>query len=295
MSELLLQATPEVFDERICGLGESPLWHPTRRALFWVDLPGNRVLCRGEGVYRSWDFDEMVSALGWIDGQHLLLASETGLYKFNLDGGSKSQICVIEEDRPQNRSNDGRADPWGGFWVGTMNKEAEAEQGAIYRWYRGELRQLVPGLTIPNGICFDQCRQRAYYADSARHLVFILTLAPETGWPVGDPEIFLDLTDEKLVPDGAVIDAEGCMWSAQWDASRVVRYAPDGRVLSMLDAGTPRPTCPAFGGVDFEELYLTTAAYGLEDAVSDGICHGSTLVYSGACKGISEPPVKIDS
>ncbi|NHN39784.1 SMP-30/gluconolactonase/LRE family protein [Pseudomaricurvus alcaniphilus] len=282
-----------VFDGRICGLGESPLWHPARQELFWVDLPNNGMLSASGVATNAWDMGEMVSALGWIDEQRLILASETGLYQFDINTGAKTRMCELEADRPNNRSNDGRADPWGGFWVGTMSKEAEPGRGAIYRWYRGELRQLVDGLTISNGICFDRSRNRGYYADSARHLIFSVELSPDSGWPSAEPQIFLDLSAEKLVPDGAVVDAEGCMWSAQWDSSCVVRYAPDGTVLAKLDAGTPRPTCPAFGGSNNRDLYLTTAAYGLDNVASTGISHGTTLVYKGVVNGVAEPRVQV--
>lgn len=285
---------PEVFDDRVCGLGESPLWHPLRNELFWVDLPNNSLLSKGEHGSNAWVFDEMASAVAWIDRDTLLLAMESGLFAFDLRTEEKTLLCTIEENRPGNRSNDGRADPWGGFWVGTMGKSAETGQGAVYRWYRGELRMIASELSIPNGICFDRQRNLAYYADSPRHLVFSQSVDADTGWPVGDPGVFLDLSDSAPEPDGAVIDTSGCMWSAQWSASRIVCYSPEGRVLKALDATTPRPACPGFGGKDSADLYVTTAAIGLDGTEAYGVDHGTTVVFSDVAEGVSEPPVVID-
>jgi len=134
-----------VFDDRRCELGEGPLWHPGRKQLFWFDILGKRLLTRTDDGARDWQFSELVSAAGWVDDENLLIASETALFRFDLDSGARSEVCALEADQPNTRSNDGRADPQGGFWIGTMGKTAEPGAGAIYRWFRGELRRLFPG------------------------------------------------------------------------------------------------------------------------------------------------------
>ena len=94
------------------------------------------------GEQKSWDFSEHVSAAGWVDHDTLLIASETGLWRFSLTTGRKDLVVALEADNPITRSNDGRADPWGGFWIGTMGKRAEPGAGAIYRFWQGALRRL---------------------------------------------------------------------------------------------------------------------------------------------------------
>jgi sugar lactone lactonase YvrE len=293
MKDIKVDYTSEVFDGRACGLGECPVWHPERQELFWVDLPNNKLLSRGENGLSVWDFDELVSALAWIDQDRLLLANEsTGLMEFEIATGDTKVLCPIEVDVPENRCNDGRADPWGGFWVGTMNKENKPKQGSIYRWYNGELRKLVPGLTIPNGICFDRSRNRAYYADTLLDTIYVLTLDPETGWPVGLPEVFLDLTESEARPDGAVTDAEGNIWYVLWGTNRLMCFSPEGEILHELDPGVPQPTCPGFGGEHYEDLFLTTAAIWL-DTEGSNKPFGATLVFKGIVKGMPEPQVKV--
>lgn len=283
--------SPEVFDDRICALGEGPLWHPLRKTLYWVDLLNRRVLARGESGINAWDLGEMPSALAWVDRERLLVACESGLNILSVETGEKTLVCALEPDLPGNRSNDGRADPWGGFWIGTMGNSGEPGQGNLYRWYRGELRKLDSGLTVPNGLCFDRERRLAYYADSAANTIYKVMLEAQTGWPVSPREVHLDLTADKLIPDGAVADAEGNMWTSLWDGARTQCYSPEGEVRNALLAPVIRTTCPAFGGDDFTDMYVTTAAVGLEDAPDAAVRNGVTLVYRNAVKGVPEPAV----
>ena len=114
----------EVFDPRICELGEGAFWHPERAQPFWFDILGRRLMSQRDGDPLEWQFDEMVSACGWIDRDHLLIASETALLRFDLRTGAHQKLVALEPDRAGNRANDGRADPQGGFWIGTMSRSA---------------------------------------------------------------------------------------------------------------------------------------------------------------------------
>lgn len=287
---------PEIFDNRSCLLGEGVLWHPLREELFWVDIKNNKLLSRKGDIAKSWTFDQMPSALAWIDAATLLIANETGLVAFDLERETTRQVCAIEADNPDTRSNDGRADPWGGFWISTMNNdETLPPAGTIYRWYKGELRTIVTGLSVPNGICFDQERNLAYYTDSPSSKMWHLKLDPATGWP-GDvpPAVFMDHSNEGLIMDGAVIDADGCLWTALWDSAAVVCYSPEGDLLRKLSTQTLRPTCPCFGGGTSQDLYVTTAAIGLENSTKDPIPAGTTLLFRDVAKGVPQPRVQVE-
>lgn len=262
----------EVYSQAQCTLGEGPMWHPQRGQLFWFDIIGRRLLTHADGQERSWQFDRHVSAAGWIDHDHLLIASETDLFQFDLNTGQQDRIVALEADNPVTRSNDGRADPWGGFWIGTMGKAAQPGVGAIYRYWKGEMRKLVPGFTISNAICFSPDRAYAYYTDTPTRQILRQALDPETGWPQGATEPFIDLCKEKLNPDGAVVDAEGCLWNAQWGASRVARYDPQGRFLSAITFPASQISCPAFGGADGQSLFATSASEGLDSATEADGC-----------------------
>lgn len=277
-----------VADETQCALGEGPLWHPTRGQLFWFDIVRFRLHTAG----RHWQFDEHVSAAGWVDSERVLVASETKLFLFDLSTASSEPVAPLEAGNPATRSNDGRADPWGGFWIGTMGKAAEERAGSIYRYHGGELRELHPGITIPNAICFSPDRRHAYFADTTRRMVWRQPLAEADGWPAGDAEVFLDLAGDGLNPDGAVTDALGNFWNAQWGASRVACYAPDGRFLRAVPFGAAHTSCPAFGGEGLTTLYCTTARQGLSaETLADNPRNGMTFSAEGLGPGAPEPGV----
>lgn len=249
----------KVYDDTVCSLGEGPLWHPTRGQLYWFDIHGSALHTSENGAHRSWAFDENVSAAGWSDDTHLLVASETRLFRFDVETGASEDVCGLEADNPETRSNDGRADPWGGFWIGTMAKHEGTPDGTFYRYYKGELRPLYDGITIPNACCFSPDRAFAYFCDTIDNKVKRVALDPADGWPAAEPEVWLDLSGQPWGVDGAVIDADGNFWNAQWNGWRVACYGPDGTFLREVKVGGAHSSCPAFGGADLTTLFVTTA------------------------------------
>ncbi|WP_417686760.1 SMP-30/gluconolactonase/LRE family protein [Roseibium sp.] len=277
----------EIYDNRRCQLGEGPLWHPLRKQLFWFDIIGMKLLSRVGDQELEWQFEEHVSAAGWIDTDRLLIASESRLFEFDVTTGAQRKICDLEADNPATRSNDGRADPRGGFWIGTMGKEAEQGAGSIYRYYKGELRQLFPDITISNAICFAPDGKTAYFADTDVQTIWSVELDGD-GWPAGERKIFLDLSAEGINPDGAVVDRDGNFWNAQWGSHRIARYAPDGRFLDEIRFDAEQVSCPAFGGDDFATLFATTAAVNLT-----GNAQGLTYTAQTTAHGQAEHQVLV--
>ncbi|MCF1709302.1 SMP-30/gluconolactonase/LRE family protein [Tabrizicola sp. J26] len=277
-----------IFDDRRCELGEGPLWHPLREQLFWFDILGRSLLSRDETGPRQWQFPQMVSAAGWISRDVLLIAGETGLFRFDLTSGTSEPLAALEADNPQTRSNDGRADPQGGFWIGTMGKKAETGAGAIYRYFRGELRKLFPSISIPNSMCFTPDGRTAQFADSPTRRVMRVSLDAQ-GWPVGEPQVFLQLAPNGPEPDGAVMDVDGVTWLAEWGAARVAAYAPDGSYLRSVPFDAPHTSCPAFGGTT---LYCTSALQGMDDAARSAKPHaGKTFIAKSVAQGQLEHQV----
>jgi sugar lactone lactonase YvrE len=248
-----------IFDDTRCTLGEGPLWHPARGELFWFDILSKRLHIKG----RHWQFSRYVSAAGWIDDNRLLLADSIGLHMFDLATGTADQVAEIEADNAVTRSNDGRADPWGGFWTSTMGINAETKAGAIYRYYRGEARKLFDGITIPNAICFAPDASCAYFCDTQIGKIMRQPLAEKDGWPLGDPTVWIDFGSTSWGADGAVVDSAGNLWNAQWGANRVACYGPDGSLTQTVAFPGLQTSCPAFGGPDLKTLFCTSAADGL--------------------------------
>ncbi|MEM9196651.1 MAG: SMP-30/gluconolactonase/LRE family protein [Pseudomonadota bacterium] len=293
----------EVVNATRCRLGEGALWHPTAQRLLWCDIPAGRLHMTstedaGAQTMATWVFGECISAAGWVTESDILLATETRLLRLDLLRGTQTLIANLEDEMSHTRSNDGRADPQGGFWIGTMGKKAEPGAGAIYRWHRGALRKLFGGITVPNAICFAPDGRCAYFTDTTTQKVRRVALDGQ-GWPAAEPEIWLDLSGTPWWPDGAVTDAAGVFWNAQWDGSRIAAYAPDGGFLRAIELPVRRPTCPAFGGPELATLYCTSASIGLDappgagrapDQTS-GAPNGALLALDCGARGRAEPAV----
>ncbi|MCC1480989.1 SMP-30/gluconolactonase/LRE family protein [Roseibaca sp. Y0-43] len=269
-----------------CELGEGAFWHPERQEFFWFDITGRKLHSLG----RSWAFDEMSSAMGWVSRDEVVIATETRLMLFDLATGEGRTLCALEADNPVTRSNDGRADPQGGFWIGTMGKRAEKGAGAIWRYYKGELRCLFPGITIPNAICFAPDGQSACFTDTPTRRVMRVALGAD-GWPDAEPQVWLDLNADGLNPDGAVFAADGSFWVAQWGAGRVAGYGPDGSFLGAVEFPAPHTSCPAFGGAGLDRLFCTTAREGRQNPHD---LDGAAFATPAPVRGLAEHKVRLD-
>ncbi|MFW2588005.1 SMP-30/gluconolactonase/LRE family protein [Sagittula sp. SSi028] len=258
-----------ILSDTKCILGEGALWHPERQSFLWFDILGHTLFEHDGTQQKQWLFDRAVSAAGWVSAREIIIASERDLFVFDLESAQERHLLPLEADNLVTRSNDGRADPFGGFWIGTMGYRLEPGAGAIYRYWRGTLRKIFDGLTIPNAICFAPDGKTAYFADTPEGRVQRVALDAE-GWPVGTPEVHIDTRAEGVNPDGAVIDAEGRLWTAQWGASRVACYGVDGAFVRAVSLPAVQVSCPAFGGPDLRRLFVTSAAEGAEDDPAAG-------------------------
>lgn len=264
-----------IFDTTKCQLGEGPLWHPVRQELFWFDILNHQL----RTADRHWQFETYVSAAGWVDADTLIMASATALSRFDLRTGTAEVLTQLEADNPITRSNDGRADPHGGFWIGTMGIDAEPGAGSIYRYYKGELRRLFTEIQVSNAICFHPDGESACFCDTETQKIMRVAVDAQ-GWPTGDPWVFLDLTGTDHMPDGAVFDAHGNLFSAQWGMGRIAVYDPQADFIEAFTMPAKQASCPAFGGPDGRTLYCTTAAVGI-DGPDDGKTFAFETSYTG--------------
>ena len=273
-----MNAKADLFIDARCELGEGPLWHSLAKRLFWFDIT-NRTLFgateSGEIVHRI-EFDDAVSAAGVIDADSLLVAQAGALLRLSLTEGTRVEVAPLERDKPTNRPNDGRVDPAGGLWIGTMNRADNAPTGALYQYRHGTLTTILPKVGIPNATCFSPDGRTAYFADTLTTRIRKVAIDPDTGLPVGAWSEFAD-TEGHGWPDGAVVDSEGYLWSARWGGSCVVRHAPDGSVDRIVELPVSNVTCPAFGGADLRTLYITSARQGLSAAELEAQPHAGSV------------------
>lgn len=276
---------------------EGPGWDAGRHELTWVDIHQGRVVrarpserfgkpaLAVNGVYA---IDQRVSAVvPFADDQHgWILASEYGMAHLRTDG-SVQPISEPELDRhPPTRMNDGKCDPKGRFWAGSMACSLERGAGSLYcLGLDGICRVAVKGVTISNGLAWSPDGAVMYYIDTPTQRVDRLHLDPDSGL-IRSREVAVRLADVPGSPDGMTIDDEGCLWIALWGAGAVARYAPDGRLLARVDVPARQVSSCAFGGAEGRTLYITTSQEGRDEAgrTADpgaGYLYCSELTVSG--------------
>jgi len=240
-------------------LGEGPLWSARRAGIFWVDILGKRLhfysLTKG---HESWAMPKMSSAVAECEDGQLVIALQDEVVKFNTADGAMVHITLLDTDRPQNRSNDGKCDANGNFWIGTMQHEPTESCGRLWCVKpSGEKIQVLDDIGIANTLAWDANRNRFYFADSMRGELYCFDLTADM--MPSNKRIFASAENASWTPDGSTLDTEGYLWNAQWDASRVVRYAPDGAVDRIIALPVKRPTSCTFGGTDLTTLFITSA------------------------------------
>lgn len=279
-----------------CELGEGPFWHTERRQLFWFDINEQSLFAANEAgeIEESWLFNESVAAAAIIDRDRLAIASENGLIDFDLRVGGMNRVCDIERDIPANRTNDSRVHPSGAFWIGTMVKEEGPKNGAVYHYRAGQLTRIIENVAIPNATCFSPDGRTAYFTDTPTKKILKSATDPETGLPIGEWELFADVSDGRGYPDGAVIDSEGYLWNAKWGGSCVVRHSPDGSIDRIIEVPVSQVTCPAFGGKELKTLYITTAAKTLtpEQLAAEKVA-GGVFAIEVDVPGLPEASIKL--
>jgi sugar lactone lactonase YvrE len=272
-------------------LGEGPLWDPEDRLLYWVDIKG-RAVHRFDPVTgrdARWAVPDVVGSLARREAGGLVLALRTGFHFLDLDTGSLTPVAQPEPDRPENRFNDGKPDRRGRFWAGSMHDPETRPTGALYRLDPdGACHRMVDGVVCSNALCWSPDGRTMYHADTLRRIVWAWDSDPDRG-EIANRRVFVELAPDEGAPDGATVDAEGFVWLAHWDGSRLTRHDPSGRVERVVRLPVQHPTCPAFGGPDLDVLYVTSASIGLSaEALAAQPCAGGILALDPGVRGLPE-------
>lgn len=265
--------TPELIVDYACAIGEGPLWHSVEQALFWVDIPAGRLFryhpASGEHSLCYAAAEPIGGFTIQADGA-LLLFMARGMIRRWHGGDSTTLVLEVPEER-DTRFNDVIADPLGRVLCGTM--ATQSRPGRLYRLDTdASLILLLDDVGISNGLGFSPDRTALYYTDSIKREIYRFDYDVERG-ALSNRRIFARLEPEDGLPDGLTVDAEGCVWSARWDGSSLVRYSPSGALLSRFVFPVKKVTCATFGGSEYDVLYVTTA--GGEDKSAEGASAGA--------------------
>lgn len=265
--------SPETFE-----LGESPFWHPHEQTLYWVDIPGKKILRAPQGGadVQTWAMPTEPGCIAPAAQGGLVIALRHGVFRAPVWGGPLEPLTTLPYDTRVVRANDGKCDTQGRFWVGTID-EPKATRGAALFSIDGRsgaptwVQQAGDALT-GNGLAWSPDNRTVYWADTPSHVVHawdydiatnaltrhrhFLNFTPKpTGWTFQD-------TSYQGRPDGAAVDVQGNYYAAMFEGRRLCKFSPQGQWLADIPTPAQCPTMPCFGGDDLKTLFITTARHG---------------------------------
>jgi sugar lactone lactonase YvrE len=254
---------PEIFARHAAHLGEGPCWHGGRQSLWWVDITGARVMEAplAGGTVRELALPQMPGAIVVTRRGDFLAALREGFFRLDPDSGMLTPVATAPEHDPRTfRFNDGKVDPQGRFWAGTLALDFRPGQSFLYRLDApGAVTLVRRGISISNGLAWTPAGRTLYYVDSPTRVVQRFDYDPATG-AVGEPVVAFALGAGEGFPDGCSMDAEGCLWLAHWGAAKLTRWDPQaGRCLQTISLPVRNVTSCAFGGPKLDRLFITTA------------------------------------
>lgn len=243
-------------------LGEGPVWDARSGGIVWVDITARLIHLTDilSGHTDTIEVSLHVGAVAPRAAGGFVAALQDGFWV--VGDGRAQRIAAVPEARPGLRFNDGKCDPAGRFWAGTMAYDQAPGAGALYRLDPdGSATLSLDGVTVSNGLAWSADGGTMYYIDTPTQRVDAFSYNPVTG-EIRDRRPEINIPPEAGAPDGMTIDAEGGLWIALWGGSAVHRYL-DGRLERVIELPVSQPTSCCFGGEGLDELYITTAWQGL--------------------------------
>jgi len=271
---LLASCSTEIKDEvelvldTKSDLGEGAIWNYKTGELIWVDITGKILNFYTPKLKNNKEMltGQMIGTVVPAESGKMMVALENGFYQLDPETGAKKLIANPEEDIPGNRFNDGKCDPAGRFWAGTMSTTGKRQAGALYRLDAdGSVHKMIDNVGTSNGIVWSPDYTKMYYIDTPTRKVMAWDYNNVTG-EISNPKPAVEVPEEMGYPDGMTIDADGNVWIALWSGSAVGCWNPEtGELLRTIDVPAKNVTSVAFGDDDLGTLYITTARTGTSE------------------------------
>lgn len=254
--------TIEIVQQVNAQLGETPLWDPRTSRLTWIDIEQPRlyVLDPATGKHSSTAHSgTYLGSQALTRSGRIMLARDLDLITCATDGSEITHFASTpDETMPDTRLNDGRVDAQGRLWIGTMDNALHRPIGGLYRVDPdGTMTRFYDDVIVANGIAFAPDGRAMWFTDTRRNLTWKITLSSE-GTPT-HRALWADYSATGDRPDGACVDADGCLWQSVFAGGRIIRYTPDGRIDREIQLPVTNPTCLCFGGSDLKTLFVTSA------------------------------------
>jgi len=274
-------------------IGEAPIWVPEESRLYWCDTEGFRIFRYrpADAALESFSVSFPVTSLLRRRGGGWVLVTKEGLVFWNQESGHCEFIVDPTDGQADICFNDGAIDRHGRIVTGTMNyRQHVRPDGRLYRLNTQlELTELDANLSVANGIGFSLDGKTMYVSEQFAGRILAYDYDLGEGLP-SNRRVFAVIPPEEGKPDGIIVDAEGFIWNGRWGGATIVRYAPDGSIERRYALPVATATCMAFGGENLEDLYLTTAWYGLDaHGRKENPYAGDLFVLHPGVSGIVEP------
>ena len=253
---------PELIWDVKAELGEGPVWDARRQVVWFVDIKGRKLHRYGvdDGAKASWDTpDQTGFALPASDGS-MVCGVRGGLYRFDPDTGAFALIVRVEEDRPQNRLNDGFVSPDGSLWFGSMDDSEDTVSGALYRFRDGVVTRHDDGYRVTNGPALSPDGKTLYHHDTTERRIYAFD---HSDGYLTNKRLFAETTDGYA--DGPSVDADGVLHVGLFNGWGVAQFSPTGERIGTIRLPVQTVTKAAFAGDDLRDLYCTTAWLGNAD------------------------------
>jgi xylono-1,5-lactonase len=272
-------------------LGEGPVWVASEAALYWVDIKGRKIFRMGDdGAVDSWATPDRIGSIAPRASGGFIAGTDRGIAAIEPREDRFEIVSNPEADLPDNRFNDGKVDRRGRFWAGTMDDQEKQASGTLYRFDTiSSWKAIDSGYKVTNGPAFSPAGDIMYHNDSARQVTYAFDLDSEGN--AANRRTLRQFGEGDGYPDGMTVDREGCLWIAFWDGWCLRRFSPAGELLHKFDMPVARPTSCAFGGVDLDKLYITSASIGLSDEqLSMQPSAGGLFILQPDISGLADVP-----
>ncbi len=265
-----MSSKAEIVVKRKSVLGEGSLWVPQKKLLYWVDILDHKVFVYNPatGENKTLDVKEFPSTIVARESGGAAVTLKNGFAALDLESGNCEMLAEVEQELDGNRFNDGKCDPAGRFWAGSMDFGLAPGKGGLYRLDSDKkVTQILKDVSCSNGIVWTADKKTMYYIDSLTYEIHAFDYNNDTG-DVSNRRPVVSIPKEVGFPDGMSIDSEGMLWLALYFGGRVNRYNPQtGECIGGIEVpGANLVTSCAFGGDNLDELYITTASCDYTDS-----------------------------
>jgi sugar lactone lactonase YvrE len=274
-------------------LGEGAFWNYRTQEFYWVDIEGKSLHIYNPKTKNNKSF-LLPSRIGTVvpkNSTEAVVALEDGVYIMNTDSGDISLLSDIENNKTQNRFNDGKCDPLGRLWVGSMALNEEKYSGSLYMIdENGKTELKIDSVTISNGIVWTSNHKTMYYIDTPTAKIRAFDFDNNTG-NLSNERVVIEVNDSLGFPDGMAIDEDDMLWVGMWNGNAVIRFNPNtGEIISKIEVPAHNVTSCAFGGKLLDTLYITTASVDMtpEEEAAYPLA-GSLFKAVPGVKGVKSP------